>query len=215
MPSTKEQVSDIPVSQNSVSETYQLPVQVGRAGQPLSRGDSPWLVGLFSPGVATDKNHPQGHNGVDLKAGRGTPVYPIASGVVKEVGSSTKSGNYVTCLHENGGVQSFYAHLDSINVRKDQKIDRSTSIGSVGDSGNAKGRGAHLHYEVKINGSLTNPLGISGKPVGSLSRRAQLFANIQKIADKFDLAIEILEKDQNAPNQSDRKEDLRSSGERS
>lgn len=208
LPSTKEQNSNSPSSQLGETETYQLPVQVGQTGQPLSRGDKPWLVGLFSPGVATDHNHPQGHNGVDLKASRGTTVYPIASGVVKDVGNATKSGNYVTCLHENGGVQSFYAHMDSVNVHKDQRVDKNTPLGTVGDTGNAKGRGAHLHYEVKINGSLTNPLGISGKPVGSLARKAQLFVEIEKLANKFELIISVLEKDDDDSNQSNRKEDL-------
>lgn len=171
------------------SETYQLPVQVGQAGQALSRGDKPWIVGTFSPGVQTDKNHPKGHNGVDLKAIKGTPVYPIASGIVKEVGTGGISGNFVMCLHENGNVQSFYGHLDSIKVSKGQQVSQSTPIGTVGETGNAKGRGAHLHYEVKVNGSLVNPLNIPGKQVGSLSKKASLLTDICKLADKFELFL--------------------------
>lgn len=171
----------------SSSETYKLPVQIGRSGQSLSKGDKPWIVGHFSPGVATDKNHPRGHNGVDLKAAFGIPVYPIASGIVKEVGIGNISGNYVSCLHENGKVQSFYGHLESVKVGKGQMVTQSTIIGTVGDTGNAKGRGAHLHYEVKVNGTLVNPLGISGKSVGSLSKRAELLTDIEKTANQFEL----------------------------
>ncbi len=173
----------------SVVENYKLPVQVGQKGQALNRGDRPWIVGTFSPGVATDVNHPKGHNGVDLKAVQGTPVYPIASGIVKETGVGNISGNYVACLHENGHVQSFYGHLESIRVNKGQRVTQSTVIGTVGETGNAKGRGAHLHYEVKVNGSLINPLGISGKPVGSLSKKASSITQIYKLADIFELFL--------------------------
>lgn len=179
----------------SSGEIYKLPVQVGKSGQSLAKGDKPWIVGHFSPGVATDKNHQHGHNGVDLKGAFGTPIYPIASGIVKDVGTGNISGNYVTCLHENGKVQSFYGHLESIKVGKGQTITQSTVIGTVGDTGNAKGRGAHLHYEVKVNGSLVNPLGISGKPVGSLSKRAELLTEIEKIANQFELLCSTIEGD--------------------
>lgn len=183
--------------ESGVHETYQLPVQVGQAGEPLAQGDKPWIVGTFSPGVATDKNHPKGHNGVDLKAARGTPVHPIASGVVKEVGSGGVSGNFVMCLHEEGQVQSFYGHLDSIKATKGQAVNQSSVIGTVGDTGNAKGRGAHLHYEVKVNGALVNPLSIPGKQVGSLAKKASLLQGIFKLADKFELLTSVVKKAEN------------------
>lgn len=175
--------------ESQIVENYQLPVQVGQARQALVDGDKPWIVGFFSPGVPTDKNHPKGHSGVDLKAAKGTPVYPIASGIIKEVGSGEISGKYVTCLHEDGKVQSFYGHLDSIKVRNGQTVTQTTPIGTVGETGNAKGRGAHLHYEVKINGSLVNPLSIPGKQVGSLAKKASLFSNIQKLANRFEIFL--------------------------
>lgn len=178
---------------SGLRETYQLPVQIGQAGKALSRGDKPWIVGTFSPGVPTDKNHPKGHNGVDLKAARGIPVYPIASGVVKEIGSGGISGNFVMCLHEDGSVQSFYGHLDSIRVGRGQPVNQATPLGTVGDTGNAKGRGPHLHYEVKVNGILVNPLGIPGKQVGSLSKKAFLLSSIHKLANKFELLASLNE----------------------
>ena len=191
---TKAPTSNSDNVESGVKETYQLPVQVGQAGEPLSQGDKPWIVGTFSPGVATDKNHPKGHNGVDLKAAKGTPVHPIASGLVKEVGSSGISGNFVMCLHENGQVQSFYGHLDSIKANKGQAVNQSSVIGTVGDTGNAKGRGAHLHYEVKVNGSLINPMSIPGKQVGSLAKKASLLQEIFKMADEFELLASTIKK---------------------
>lgn len=177
------------VLDSTTNETYILPVQIGQNGKSLSEGDKPWIVGHFSPGIATDKNHPKGHNGVDLKAPENASVHPIASGIVKDVGTSNISGNYVMCLHEDGHVQSFYGHLNSIQVQKGQAVTQSTVIGTVGDTGNAKDRGAHLHYEVKVNGSLINPLSIPGKQVGSLTKKASLLLEICKLADKFDLFV--------------------------
>lgn len=169
----------------SVGEKYQLPVRVGRQGKSLDKGDKPWIVGHFSPGVATDKNHPTGHNGMDLKAPEGASVFPIASGIVAQVGQGAKSGNFVVVLHEDGKVRSFYGHMASITAQQNQKVSQKSELGKVGETGNAAGRGAHLHFEVKVNGALINPFGIIGKEVGSLSKKAELFARIEKLAEEF------------------------------
>lgn len=184
----KVPISNAPATntlESITQETYQLPVQVGVTGKSLLEGDRPWIVGTFSPGVQTDKNHPKGHSGVDLKAVKGTPVHPIASGVVKEIGTGNISGNFVMCLHEDGHVQSFYGHLDTIKTTKGQAVNKSSIIGTVGDSGNARNRGAHLHYEVKLNGSLVNPFSIVGKLVGSLTKRSSLMQKIIKLAEIY------------------------------
>lgn len=170
---------------NNQNETYQLPVRIGINQESLDKGGVPWIVGRFSPGKQTDPNHPHGHYGVDLKAPKGTSVYPIASGIVSDTGNGVVSGNYIKCLHESGKVESFYGHLDSIVCQKGQTVTQNTVIGKVGESGNARGRGAHLHYQVKINGSLINPLGIAGKQVGSLSRSAMLINMIIKLARRY------------------------------
>lgn len=181
--STSEQKNVIP----NQEETYQLPVRVGIKNQSIDEGDTPWIVGRFSPNAPTDKNHPKGHNGVDLKAPKDTPVYPIASGIVLETGNGAISGNYVKVAHENGAVISYYGHLNSVECQKGQQVTKQTVIGKVGNSGNARFAGFHLHYEVKINGSLINPLNIAGKIVGSLSKKANLFIRIEKLANIFDI----------------------------
>lgn len=113
-------------------------------------------VGIYSPGVATDKRHTKGHYGVDLAAPEGTPIYSIASGKVSRVGSNEISGNFVSIKHEDG-LTSFYAHLNSINVKQNQDVTNQTVIGTVGDTGNAKGTSPHLHIETKQNGGYVNP----------------------------------------------------------
>lgn len=83
-------------------------------------------------------------------------VYPNCKGIVKEIqigipndlGSSGKRswGNYVLIEHENG-MYSRYAHLKDVYCRVGEKVDENTSIGYMGNSGNAYG--VHLHFEVQ------------------------------------------------------------------
>jgi murein DD-endopeptidase MepM/ murein hydrolase activator NlpD len=150
---------------------YQLPVRVGQKGKNLDEGDEPWIVGKFYPGKYLNSTHPEGHNGVDLKAPKGTPIYPIAPGKIILIADTPKGGKNLKIAHEDGQVVSYYAHLDSISVSNGQKVSQSTIIGAVGDTGNAKGRGAHLHYEVKVNGNHIDPLNLTGKIVGSLTKK--------------------------------------------
>lgn len=161
----KENFSKLPMIK------YQLPVRVGQKGKKLDEGDEPWIVGKFYPGQYLNATHPGGHNGVDLKAPKGTPIYPIGPGKVTLVADTPKGGKNLKIAHEEGDVVSYYAHLDSISISNGQEVSQSTVIGTVGDTGNAKGRGAHLHYEVKVKGNHVDPLSVNGKIVGSLTRK--------------------------------------------
>lgn len=165
-------------------QVYRLPIQVGISNEPLDAGDKPWFVGHFSPNAPTDKNHAF-HNGVDQKASKGTPIYPMADGIVESTGSSPKSGNFISILYEEGKVRSFYAHLDSIKCQQGDRVSQNDVVGLVGDTGNAKGRGAHLHFETRINGSLIDPKNLVGKPVGSVDKKAHLADIILKLAENF------------------------------
>lgn len=124
---------------------YQCPIR----GSFINSGD-------FSPGVATDKNHAHGHDGVDLSASAGTSIYPLTAGVVTNVSSSGKGGNTVNIEHANG-VRSYYAHCGTVNVRRGERVTNNTVIATVGDSGNAKGTFPHLHFQVWENGTIQNP----------------------------------------------------------
>lgn len=112
--------------------------------------------GDFSPNTATDKNHPNGHQGVDLRAAAGTAIYPVLPGTVTNVGTSSKGGNTVTVVHANG-FRSYYAHCSTVKVQKGDKVNHDTVIATVGDSGNAKGTPPHLHFQLWKNEGLVNP----------------------------------------------------------
>ena len=96
------------------------------------------------------------HRAIDILAPIGTPIKPIASGIVKEVSFGRLGwGNTVVVKHDNNLV-SRYAHLREINVKFDSRIDKDTQIGTVGMTGWSTG--PHLHLEIYENGKAINPL---------------------------------------------------------
>ncbi len=95
------------------------------------------------------------HNGIDIKAPEGADVVSSINGTVTDVGFDSEKGNYVVV--ENGNLKTLYAQLASTNVKEGDKITAKQSIGTVGKTGTATG--AHLHYEVMIDGEYVDPAG--------------------------------------------------------
>ncbi|GAA3913626.1 M23 family metallopeptidase [Microbacterium invictum] len=100
-----------------------------------------------------------GHKGTDYMAGRGTPIYSIADGVVVASSESGPGwGVYVKIAHNIGGksVTSLYAHMSygTRRVTVGQTVSAGQLIGQVGDSGRAYG--THLHLEVVVGGAYQN-----------------------------------------------------------
>lgn len=95
------------------------------------------------------------HNGIDLAAPEGTPVYACKSGrvILAKMGDAV-FGNHVIVQHD-GGMTSLYAHLSRITVSNGATVAGGQEIGKVGQTGLATG--PHLHFEVRLNGSTTNP----------------------------------------------------------
>jgi len=95
------------------------------------------------------------HQGIDLAADIGTPVYVTADGVVSHVGRDVGLGKLVRIDHLYG-YTSVYAHLSRIAVKRGQYVKRGEMIGAVGNTGYSTG--PHLHYEVHHQGSAQNPV---------------------------------------------------------
>jgi murein DD-endopeptidase MepM/ murein hydrolase activator NlpD len=88
------------------------------------------------------------HGGSDLFAPRGTPVVAMQGGQVLESGENSVGGNAVL-IRGNDGLQYYYAHLDSApSVKVGEQVGAGTYLGPVGDTGDAKGRGTHLHIGI-------------------------------------------------------------------
>jgi murein DD-endopeptidase MepM/ murein hydrolase activator NlpD len=109
-----------------------------------------------------------GHQGVDMSAPAGTPVYALSNGVVNKVGTDQLGGNIVGVQHDKG-IWSYYAHLSAAKVHEGDKVDQNTIIGTVGNTGNAGNpkdplktqegglTWPHCHFGVKENGTWVDP----------------------------------------------------------
>lgn len=99
------------------------------------------------------------HSGTDFGAACGTPVRAAASGSVVRAGVNGGYGNQVVLQHgsiRGSGVATSYNHLSRYAVRSGS-VSQGEVIGYVGTTGTSTG--CHLHFEVYVNGSATNPMG--------------------------------------------------------
>ena len=104
------------------------------------------------------------HSGVDIDGfqSMGSPIVAADSGTVIMAEYSGGYGNCIIIDHGNG-MSTLYAHLSSMNVGVGSSVSQGQTIGGVGNSGTTYGAdGIHLHFEVRVNGSTTDPLGYIG-----------------------------------------------------
>ena len=94
------------------------------------------------------------HTGLDIGAPRGTPIAATTDGVVIFAGSRGGYGSTVIVDHGDG-LSSLYAHMSQINVSEGTTVRRGDIVGLVGATGTATGN--HLHFEIRNNGTPTNP----------------------------------------------------------
>lgn len=95
------------------------------------------------------------HEGIDLAAKSGTPVYASADGTVFSAESSGNEGNIVEIDHGHDYLTR-YTHLGQIAVKEGEKVKRGTLLGRIGISG--RSNGPHLHYEVRYKEEPQNPV---------------------------------------------------------
>jgi len=96
------------------------------------------------------------HAGIDIAAPEGTPVHATMAGKVVDAGWHHGYG-WLVILDHGDGEQTYYAHLSVISVVVGRYVNEGDVVGLVGHTGHA--RGAHLHYEVRIDHKPINPMG--------------------------------------------------------
>lgn len=108
------------------------------------------------------------HKGVDFAAPIGTPIYAAGDGVVTEATRRSGYGRYVQIKH-SPTLSTAYAHASGFakGLKPGMKVKQGQVIAYVGRDGTATG--AHLHYEVKIDGKHINPMSVKMTPVPALS----------------------------------------------
>jgi murein DD-endopeptidase MepM/ murein hydrolase activator NlpD len=124
------------------SESFMLPVN-GRITTP------------FGIGRVLNGKRRSPHSGVDIAARKGTPIKGANSGKVLLADDLYLSGKTLVVDH-GWGVSTIYAHLDRIDVREGQEIERGQVLGTVGATGRATG--PHLHFGAFLRGAKVDPL---------------------------------------------------------
>jgi murein DD-endopeptidase MepM/ murein hydrolase activator NlpD len=99
------------------------------------------------------------HPGIDIGVPSGTPIRAAGTGNVVIAGWVSGYGNY-TCIDHGGGLSTCYGHQSRIEVSVGQHVVQGQIIGLTGCTGLCFG--PHLHFEVRINGAVTNPVSYLG-----------------------------------------------------
>ena len=99
------------------------------------------------------------HEGQDIFAPKGTPIYSATTGYVYKVGENNLGGQTVSVIGAGGRVY-YYAHLDQYapGIEVGDAVTTKTLLGYVGTTGNAQGTPPHLHFGVYTSSGAINPL---------------------------------------------------------
>lgn len=94
------------------------------------------------------------HEGIDIAASQGTPIYAAEAGVVVFAGWEEGYGNVIKIEHKDN-MLTLYGHCSKLATTVNKKITKGQLIGYVGSTG--RSTGPHLHFEVRVNGKAINP----------------------------------------------------------
>lgn len=114
-----------------------------------------WITSYFGQRISPYLGKLKMHEGLDVGAPYGTPVHAPADGIVIYSGEKAGFGKFVQVDH-GYGIETIYAHNQSLSVRSGQKVKRGHLLSAVGNTGHSTG--PHLHYEVRVNGIAVDPL---------------------------------------------------------
>ena len=125
------------------SEGWVIPCSYVYVSSPFSTGRQHPILGYVRP-----------HNGIDLAAYQGNPVYATKSGTVTTASVGDEPGNYVVINHHDG-FSSVYMHMSYYVVSAGEQVRAGQVIGYVGSTGLSEG--PHLHFGIMLNGTYVNP----------------------------------------------------------
>jgi len=130
------------------------PIQGGNGSGLIWPVDGPVVSGFGSRFGGSEF-----HEGIDIAVPSGTPIRAAASGTVIFTESEASSGGYgnFTCIDHGGGLSTCYAHQESFAVSAGQQVSQGDVIGYSDCTGHCFG--PHVHFEVRIDGAPTDPMG--------------------------------------------------------
>ena len=124
------------------------------AAKPEGWPTKGWMTSGFGMRKSPFTGRRKMHEGVDIAARTGTPVYATADGIVSQAETTPGYGKLVVIEH-GYGYKTYYAHNSKLLVKVGQRIKRGEKISAVGNTGSSTG--SHVHYEVRRNGVPLNP----------------------------------------------------------
>jgi murein DD-endopeptidase MepM/ murein hydrolase activator NlpD len=143
-----------------LAETGAAPLPAG----PIQEGSGGLIWPVSGPVVSGFGGRDIGagyeyHPGIDIAVPEGTPIRAAATGTVALQQSEAESGGYgnYTCIDHGGGLSTCYAHQSSFAVSLGDAVSQGEVIGYTGCTGYCLG--PHLHFEVRIYGEVTDPMG--------------------------------------------------------
>jgi murein DD-endopeptidase MepM/ murein hydrolase activator NlpD len=155
---------DVEAIQGKIAEelaaTGSMPLPLGAikpgSGSMIWPVDGPIASGF---GPRTIEGSYEFHPGIDIAVPEGTPIRAALSGTVAFTEPEASSGGYgnYTCIDHGGGLSTCYAHQSAFAVSAGQPVQQGEVIGYSGCTGYCLG--PHVHFEVRINGEVVDPLG--------------------------------------------------------
>jgi len=121
----------------------------------LRRPDFIWPLARFEVSSPFGRRRGRPHDGIDLRAARGSPIRAAAAGRVKFSGYNRGYGHMIVIDH-GGGIETAYAHNQRNMVQQGQRVQQGKVIATVGKSGNATGY--HVHFELRRYGKALDPM---------------------------------------------------------
>ncbi|MEH2481816.1 murein DD-endopeptidase MepM/ murein hydrolase activator NlpD [Nitrobacteraceae bacterium AZCC 2146] len=123
------------------------------------------------------------HTGVDWATPYGTPIFASGNGVVEVAGWEGGYGKFVKLKHNNG-YETAYGHMSAFakGLEPGKRVRQGQVIGFVGSTGASTG--AHVHYEILVNGRFVDPMRVK-LPRGR-SLEGPLMASFEKERDRLD-----------------------------
>ncbi len=143
----------------TLASTGSAPLPAG----PIQGGNGSGLIwpvdGPVVSGFGSRFGGSEFHEGIDIAVPSGTPIRAAASGTVIFTESEASSGGYgnFTCIDHGGGLSTCYAHQETFAVSAGQQVSQGDVIGYSDCTGHCFG--PHVHFEVRINGAPTDPMG--------------------------------------------------------
>jgi murein DD-endopeptidase MepM/ murein hydrolase activator NlpD len=150
----KNEISNIEVKVHELDQFLLDKASILRS-TPTILPSNGWITSYFGHRLSPYAGRIKMHEGIDVGAPYGAPIFAPADGVITFSGLKAGFGKFIQIDH-GYGIETLYAHSQKLIVKKGDKVKRGALIAKVGSTGYSTG--PHLHYEVRVNGIAVDPL---------------------------------------------------------